>query len=287
MHHNPQMFLFPFSRGGYLLLAAAAAVAVLGCNGQAMDGNTDAGVATGGSATAGSHSGGSAGAAGSPDGGGTSSGGATSECSMFEDDHGWAVAVSIINRSTRTIHVGQQEVTCSQAPLFQVADRMGDVLADFGSCRAACEAVMDDGTLGCPAICAFPSAVTLQPDEGTNLIWNGMYRQETSLPQGCFPTDRPVANSMCDRAVQIAPGRFTFTAQAGTELDCLQTTGSCLECMAQGDGGCSTPATIVGTLLSAQVTVELDASYGVGGGDQPDGVTGIGSTVPVEIVFTD
>jgi hypothetical protein len=83
------------------------------------------------------------------------------------------------------------------------------------------------------------------------------------------------------------PGRFTFVAQAGTELDCLQTTGTCAECMAQGEGGCSTSATIGGMLLTAETTVDLDASYGVGGSDVPDGVTGIGATLPVEIVFED
>jgi hypothetical protein len=144
---------------------------------------------------------------------------------------------------------------------------------------------MQEGTLGCPAICAFPSAVTLQPDEGTNVIWNGMYRQETSLPQSCFPEDEPVATSMCDRAVQIEPGRFTFSAQAGTELDCLQTTGSCVECTARGEGGCATPATIGGTLLTAQTRVDLDVSYGVGDSQPSGGATDIGATRPVEIVF--
>lgn len=239
----------------------------------------------GGTAAGGTHAGGSAGTAGEPGNGQAGAGGASTDCSMFEDDLGWSVAVSIINRTSQTIHVGQQQVTCSQAPLFQVEDGMGDTLADFGSCRTACETVMQDGTLGCPAICLFPSAVTLQPDEGTNVIWNGMYRQETSLPQGCFPEDQPVATSMCDRAVQIEPGRFTFSALAGTELDCLQTTGSCVECTAQGEGGCATPATIGGTLLTAEVRVDLDASYGVGDGEPSGEVTGIGATLPVEIVF--
>jgi hypothetical protein len=206
---------------------------------------------------------------------------------MFQDDLGWTVSVAVINRTSQTIHVGQEQVTCSIDPLFHVEDSTGDQLAEFGSCRAACDTVMRNGTPGCPALCAFPNAVTLQPDEGTNLLWNGLYRQETSLPQQCFPDDEPVATSMCDRAVQVSPGRFTFTAQAGTQLDCLQTTGACGECMTRGEGGCATPATISGTLLSAEVTVNLDARYGVGDGDAPGDGTGIGATLPVEIVFTD
>jgi len=283
MFHNVAMATLSYGLCGSLLLVT---VALLGCNGQASDGQVDAGAATGGSiANGGSHMG--SGGAASGGNGGTGNGNGGADCSVFQDDAGWSVVVSVINRTSQAIHVGQQEVTCSHPPLFEVEDGTGHKLADFGACRSACADVMRQGSVGCPAVCLFPSAVTLQPDEGTNVLWNGLDLQQTRLSEECIPADDPVLSTACDRAVQIMPGTFTFTAHAGTELDCLQTTGTCGDCMAQGEGGCATSATIGGTILSAQTTVELDASYGVGGGDVPDGVTGIGATLPIEIVFDD
>jgi hypothetical protein len=49
-------------------------------------------------------------------------------------------------------------------------------------------------------------------------------------------------------------------------------------------GGCTTRGALVGgPMLSAEITVELDASYGVGPGN---GGTG-GMTRPIQIVFKD
>jgi hypothetical protein len=274
MFHNPTM--------AFRSLASCACLPLLmalwGCNGQAADGGSDGGVAASGNA-------GAAGASGVAGSGGDGGGSAGTDCSAFEDDLGWSVLVSIVNRTSQVIHVGQTEVTCTNPPLFVVEDDTGDPLTDLSGCRTPCDAVMDGNPAGCPGICLFPQAVTLEPDEGTNVIWSGLRRREVRLPEQCLPMDEPVLVSTCDFAVQIEPGTFTFTAQAGTELDCLQTTGTCGECMTRGEGGCATSATIAGTMLSAEVTVGLDASYGVG--NVANGAIDIGSTLPVEIVFSD
>jgi hypothetical protein len=56
----------------------------------------------------------------------------------------------------------------------------------------------------------------------------------------------------------------------------------CAACTPNGNGGCTTAAALIsGTLLNAETTVTLDASYGV------SGTSAGGPTLPVEIVFTE
>jgi hypothetical protein len=178
------------------------------------------------------------------------------------------------------IFLGAEQLTCDFAPLFHVRD-MSSELPEFGMCRYACEDVMTGAVLGCPAICLFPQAIALQPGEATSTTWNGLFRVEETLPAQCL-TDGQMAPMSCDRAEQIAPGSFTFTAQAGTSIDCSQTNGACGECTPSGYGGCIVQAALIGgSLLSAETSIELDASYGVGD------VSGTGATLPVQITFNE
>jgi hypothetical protein len=197
------------------------------------------------------------------------------------------VAVLIRNQTSETLHLGAQQVDCSTPPLFHVQDAAtGNDLAEFGACRSPCDLVMQGGPVGCPALCALPSAVTLQPGEGTSVVWSGLYPVQHTLPDECLPAGE-TQPLQCDRATQISAGAFTFTAQAGTELDCSQGPGPCGQCMPTGAGGCTTGAAVIaGTLRTAETTVDLDASYGVGG-DNVAADVAVGSTIPVEIVFSD
>lgn len=108
--------------------------------------------------------------------------------------------------------------------------------------------------------------------------WTASYLSTTELTPACR---RPTAStSQCQRVVAVEPGVFTFSAQAGTKLDCLPSGGVCAECGPDGNGGCTTiGALIAGALLSAEAKVTLDGSYGVGGSG------GDGLTRAVEIVF--
>jgi hypothetical protein len=147
-----------------------------------------------------------------------------------------------------------------------VADAGGERLPELGDCRSSCEQVMTHGPIGgCPAICRFPSVVTLAPGESTIEVWSGLYNETRTLPEACVDTDLAKQNLSCSQARQIQPGTFTFMAQAGTELDCMQTTGTaCGTCMPDGKGGCVTAGGLIsGELLAAETTVDLGPGYGV------------------------
>jgi hypothetical protein len=209
----------------------------------------------------------------------SSDGSDRADCSGFDDDPAWSVAVSLRNETNRAIYLGQTMVTCGVEQLFHVSDAAGAPLPEFSSCRQSCENVMQSGGKGCPSICAYPSAITLEPGEATNTLWSGLYRVDLEIPGECTPLQK-IATVTCDRAEQIEPGAFTFVSQAGTSVDCSQTLGTCGDCVPNGNGGCTTGAALIaGTLLGAETTVMLDASYGVG---DPSGG---GPTLPVEIVF--
>lgn len=244
-------------------------------------------------------SGGSAGAPGASAGsqstsagaganGGASGGGSGSaSCERFDDDTSWSVSVNVRNATDRTIHVGTDEVTCGLPPLFTVEDEQGTLLQDPGNCRSRCE---DRGLIGgCPPVCLWPSSLTLEPGEGVTLSWHGLYRVDTELPLECVAEE--VGSTVpvpCDQARHIEPGQFTFRARAGTELDCSETIrDECPACTANPDagGGCTRLAGLIsGELLEATVTVDLDASYGVGA-TEPTSETG--ELNPVELVFSD
>lgn len=171
-------------------------------------------------------------------------------------------------------------VTCRVEPLFHVNDGSGEPLLEFSSCRNSCEDAIDGDAQGCPALCAYPGAITLEPGEGTNTIWSGVYRVDLELPADCAPAE--TSPRTCDRAEQIEPGPFTFFSRAGTSLDCSQTIQTCGACEPNGVGGCTTGAALIaGSMLDAETSVTLDASYGVGG------PSGGGPTLPVELVFTE
>jgi hypothetical protein len=230
--------------------------------------------------------GGNGGAAGSASAGkpsaGNGDGGAAEvpECAALVDDAPHHVVVDIINDSTETLFVGADMVTCALAPWFDVRDAEDRPLAPPGSCRTTCESAMSANPVGgCPAICLFPQAIELEPGESLMTEWSGQHLELVGLPKACQSAEYPTAQ--CDRAVAIEPGTFTFSAKAGTELDCSPTGTPCEACTWRSDaGGCVTQGALIsGSLRTAEARVELDASYGVGPGN------GDGALRLVEIRF--
>jgi hypothetical protein len=221
----------------------------------------------------------------------TNGGGNNAACAEFLDTpSAGSVAIVISNQTSQTIHVGTTgPVNCSSPPLFRVADAAGDDLPEPALCRFPCSAAMqEDAIAGCPAICLFPQAVTLEPFEGTAVTWEAFYVESVSLPAECATIGESVS---CDRTRRIEPGKFTFSASAGTELDCTETLGDCGECMAQGNGGCTRPARVGGTLFTATTSVDLDEAYGITGSNTAEAnfaaPAAPGPTAPVELIFTD
>jgi hypothetical protein len=201
--------------------------------------------------------------------------------------------------TTTTLYLGQDTVTCGIAPLFQVAEADGTPLPDLGDCRAACVTLRQQGAGGCVGLCAFPNTVQLQPGEVLYTSWDGLFAVQGQLPSKCVPYDTGGDTKVsCDQAKRIEPGTFTFSARAGSALDCSQTNpdGACVPCTPSPNGGCTRSSSLIaGPLHAAEATVALDASYGVYPAPSPppspgaDGAGAAPSDVPVarmvELVF--
>jgi hypothetical protein len=134
----------------------------------------------------------------------------------------------------------------------------------------------------------------LAPGEGTIEIWSGLFSEQASPPKSCVPPEWQNEIPSCDMARQIQPGTYTFSAQAGTALDCSMTTGApCGACMPDGKGGCTTPGVIAGDIRSAEAVVELGPAYGVydsaarPGNPAPGAGAAPGMIASVNIVFRD
>jgi hypothetical protein len=278
----------------YLIrLSVALLVSTLAaCGGKS---NTD----TGDGGDGGTGAGGSGNNGGTAHHGGSGTGGA-SVCTSFDDDFPASVNVSILNQTDKPIYLGQDQVTCGVAPLFAVANANGDPLPNLGDCRFSCKDARTHGEVGCPDICAFPTTVALQPYEALYTTWDGLFRVDQHMPGKCVTaqaSQEPVV--ACDQAQRIEPGSFTFSARAGSALDCSQTTGqgSCSACTPGVNGGCATPGSLVsGAMHSTETSVVLDESFGIypkatagsntSAGDAAPAPGGAQAIRTVELIFT-
>jgi len=230
---------------------------------------------------------------------GTAQGGyAGGTCDGFNDDPGYFVSVAIINKTMNPIYLGEDTVSCSVAPLFAVETAGGSPLTGPGSCSSSCQMLRDGDEVGCPAVCAFPSTLKLEPGEAYYTQWDGLYQLRRELPAECRSGGRGA--TACDQTLQIDPGSYRFSSVAGTSPDCSQTNGgACGTCNPTGNGGCTVPGSLIsGARHHATTTVYLDASYGVWGnpapapapafpkpsGDVPGGAIAL---LTVELVFAD
>lgn len=219
-----------------------------------------AGQSTGGSSNTGGTS------HGGTSNGGSSGGGATAVCERYDDDSPISVNVEMINKTAKTIYLGQRMVTCDQSPLFSVEDISGKPLPSPGFCRQSCLNLRREGAGGCPAICLFPAVVELAPGTTHHTTWDSLYLVNGSLPNSCLPYDAGDSSASCDQAKRIEPGSFVFKASAGHGIDCSQTSpgSGCNACSIDGsNGGCTTQGALVtGDIISAQAEVLLDEQYG-------------------------
>ncbi len=286
------------------LLVLSLSLLTFACGGSAIDSSGDVGPGTGGSGAGGTGSGATgagggsggtgSGATGAGGGSGATGSGATGagagsgagggqgdECSSFDDDAEQTMEVVITNQTSQTLYVGPFEQSCGPAPLFSVHQE-GRIVEYFDSyCSASCAQVRDDGFLACPAICLFPGTIELEPGASYVIRWSGLVHEERTLPAVCSENEfGPEGDYACYRRAQITPGFYTFSARAGTELDCAGSADpTCGACEPQGEGACvHTGPIAAGDVLTAETLVEV----GVGDPGMPDG-----EVDPVEIVFTE
>jgi hypothetical protein len=251
-----------------------------GTGGRAGEGGGGSAGITGEGGTAGQSQTGGSGPAG-----GSSGEGGSASCERFDDDTGWSIGVEIANFTERTLHVGTDAMDCYPSPLPFAVAQGGVELEAPGFCRTSCEGRGLIG--GCPPACFLSTAVTLAPGEGVSLRWEGLYRVATELPSECVaPEVQSGAPVPCERAQQIEQGLFAFSARAGTELDCSGSSGECPVCEPTSSGGCTTEGALIGgTILTAEVSAELDASYGVFGPDDNPPSLPVGALNSVQLRF--
>ena len=259
-----------------LVVPLVALLVLPSCGGRSAEGASDQ--SGGASAGRGGAVGGGAGASpggatpGGSDAGGSDSGGgfvggagasaASTACDAYLDQSGTTVQLELVNDTQQAIYLGPRMPGCGGEQI-QVADATGALLVP-GFCQATCQNVIQGTTPLCPPIaCPVNSTVTLQPGELTLVEWGGAFLRDASLPLACLPAN---AATDCQRIEGVTPGVYTFSAIAGTKLDCSQLGGApCERCMPSSAGGCWTPAAVItGPFLTATTEVLLGGSYGVG-----------------------
>jgi hypothetical protein len=233
-----------------------------------------AGASAGGSAGAGgglaqAGSGGVAGA-GDPSAGQATGGSAASvDCSTFtESALSWSLLVQITKEMSQTIYLGQDSMSCDVRPLFQVLDGSNTELRSLDNCHTSCQAMMETGPVACPAVCAMPATVTLEPGQTIQIPWDGRFGLEHLLPQQCLQGTAQ-APASCMQAQRIEAALFTFLATAGTRRECLAPGGTCT-CTPNPNGGCTSPASLIGgTIYTSEYLVKLEPGEPSPSGEPP------------------
>jgi len=272
-----------FRRAALALLATLAA-----CGGKAVGvlGQAGGDTQAGGTAAAG----GAGNAGGTASGGSPQAGGASVACEYYDDDAGTLVSVRLINQTSAPLYFGVRKPSCTASPLFSVKDQNGGALAPLSSCRTPCDVAAELGTQPpCLGPCFTPDAISLQPGSSYTTSWSGLYADVVDLPGRCVSA--PQGSKRCERASVIQPGTFTFSAYAGSALDCSQAPApTCGACPPDVEP-CPIPGGLVsGELRIVSTTVQLDAEYGVFPTSRPQrepAPDGDGSLRAVEIVFNE
>lgn len=261
-----------------MLVAAFALPACGGKSVEAIGGGND-GTESGGNSFGATSSGGlghSEGYLGGSGSLGGTTGGGTTQCEgdVYQDDGPANIPVRIINDTKAVLYLGPKP-NCGAGLLFNVADATGILQPSPPICQTTCQQLIAGSIPGCPPIaCPVGEVLTLQPGEETLQLWTGLYEEDMALAPGC---DRGAGVDTCQRIAAVKPGAFTFTATAGSQLEC--SVAPCMTCTPADTGGCTTFGGVVtGPMLSAETKVMLDVSYGLGG---PGG----GGVKSVDIVF--
>jgi hypothetical protein len=225
-----------------------------------------AGQSAGGKSSA-AGAGGSAGAAAGESGGAAGAPQPLASCSSYMDASAWSLIVQIKNERSQPLYLGQDSASCEAQRMFQVEDGSRAVLQSLDGCHSSCQALMQSGPVACPATCASPSTITLDPGQTIKIPWDGRYGVAQSLPQQCLGTLAQSAAS-CVQAQHIEASVFTFSARAGTSRSCLAT-GGCA-CATNEYGGCTTASSLItGTIITTEYLVKLEPGELSPGGEPP------------------
>jgi hypothetical protein len=176
-------------------------------------------------------------------------------CSSYADKAGYQLVVRIENQMSRTLYLGQEEMSCNLERIFQVEDGARHVLPSLDNCHTSCEQMMTSGPTSCPLVCQAPATIKLDPKQTLQVPWDGRFGVMQTLPQACLPATQ-TAPATCVQADRIVPAIFTFSAKAGSSVQCLA--GTCT-CTPNQGGGCSNASSLIsGTIYTTEYVVKLE-----------------------------
>jgi hypothetical protein len=222
-------------------------------------GSGGAAVSSAGAQAAGGSAAGSGGSAGS--GSGTQP---AMACSSYADKSGYQLMVRIENQMSRTLYLGQEEMRCDAQRIFQVEDGARHVLPSLDNCHTSCDQMMTSGPATCPLVCQAPATIKLEPKQTLQVPWDGRFAVMQTLPQACLPATQ-TAPASCVQADRISPAIFTFSAKAGSSVQCLA--GACT-CTPNQMGGCSNASSLIsGTIYTTEYVVKLEPGETSPGGE--------------------
>lgn len=226
-----------------------------------------AGAPSGGASTAG----GAAGVGGLASAGGATGGSVSAPpmaCSSYADKTGYQLVVRIENKMSRTLYLGQDEMSCQAQRLFKVQDGARAELPSLDGCHTSCDQMMASGPVLCPLVCESPATIQLDPGQSLQLPWDGRFGVMQTLPASCLKTAQ--ANpATCVQADRIVPAIFTFSARAGSSRQCLDPSGTCT-CAPNQAGGCKAASSLMGgTIYTTEYLVKLEPGETSPGGDAP------------------
>ena len=187
-------------------------------------------------------------------------------CTSYMDATGYKLSVHITNKMSRTLYLGQDEMSCPLQRLFQVADGARAVLPSLEGCHTSCEAMMSSGPVQCPLNCTTPATVTLEAGQSLEIPWDGRFAVPQTLPTACLQ-NVVTAPASCIQAQKVEASLFTFTARAGSTRQCLDPSGTC-NCIANAGGGCTSAASLIsGTIYTTEFIVKLEPGETSPGGE--------------------
>ncbi|HXK20371.1 MAG TPA: hypothetical protein VNG33_21320, partial [Polyangiaceae bacterium] len=139
-------------------------------------------------------------------------------------------------------------------------------------CRETCQSIMRQPLEFCEPLCGDRLALRLEAGASVQADWNGTFDVATTLPPGCSRYDGPVS---CPVQRHFRPGKYVFSAHAGTSLACPQ--APCpSDCVPDADGSCEAwDVDVGGDPMLATLEVALD----------PGGKDGTGLHEALNLVF--
>lgn len=176
-------------------------------------------------------------------------------CSSYADKSGYQLMVRIENKMSRTLYLGQEQMSCDAQRIFQVEDGARHVLPSLDNCHTSCDQMMTSGPVTCPLVCQAPATIKLDPNQVLQVPWDGRFGVMQTLPQSCLPATQ-TAPASCVQADRVEPAIFTFSAKAGSSVQCLA--GACT-CTPNQMGGCSNASSLIsGTIYTTEYVVKLE-----------------------------